>query len=484
MKTNIQGEDDLTLLIKSMSSTEKRYFRIFSQNEVYENKAYMLLFDILNSAPTNVNNTILKQKLSENGFKINIVKTKQYLFNHIIKSLILFNIDKDNEIAIKMKILEAKILLKKNMLQASIHKLKLLEKICITQNRTFALAEIYGLPKTNYANTTNKVVSSEDIENFILKDKENSMRLITEINLKSLLLELNHLNYKEFTLSENDFESKCKELYNDIRLQIDVKKQSYAGQMYYFLITGYLNLKLKNFKDAVKYFSKYIKLLDENKYILKQNQFNYISGLGNLIAAYGRLQQYNKIENVLVKLKNMKFEEESLAVMQMKSYYLHICQLYTETRSFSQLSGLYASYHLWVSKNKEKVEKQILLKIEYCFALAFLVIKKYGRSLMIINGILSEPKIKNFVKIAVSAKIIAAICHFEKGDYDVMQSVFRSLSRQLLTDNLGQTKEYVFSKNFYKEIISVNNNYNTLSKKYDALKCNAVAFDFKTLSYL
>ncbi len=484
MKKTSKSEDDLMLLIKSLSSAEKRYFKIFSQNEVSEGKAYVYLFDILNNSPSHITNAVLNKKLSEKGFKVNIVKTKQYLFNSIIKSLILYDIDKDNEIAIKMKLLEARILLKKNMLSSAIHKLKLLEKICASQSKTFALAEVYGLQKTNYANTTNKAVSSEEIQNFILTDEENTIRLINEINLKSLLLEINHLNSQEYTLTENDFIKKCNELYHDKRLQIDVKKQSYAGQMYYFLITGYLNLKLRKFKEAVKYFGKYIKLLEANKYLFKQNQFNYISGLGNLIATYGRLKEYEKIEIILTKLKNMRFEDEKLQIMQMKSYYLHISQLYTETGSFEALCSLHTGFQSWASKNKEKVEKQIILKIEYCFAVAFLVTKKYGMCLMILNNILSEPKIKSYVTVAVSSKIIAAICHYQKGNYEVMQSVLRSLNRQLLKEGLENTKEYMFSKYFHKNIISNNDNYKALAKKISELEYSAIAFEFKTLNYL
>jgi hypothetical protein len=484
MKRRNQAEDDLMLLIKSLNSSEKRYFKIFSKNEVSEEKAYMYLFEIINSSQSPINNQTLKQKLSDKGYNVDIIKTKQYLFNNIIKSLILFDIDNDSEIAIKMKMLEVRVLLKRNLLNSVTHKLKLLEKICTEQNKTIVLSEIYGIQKTNTTNSINKVNSFKEIEALILDDKENNSKLINEMNLKSILLELSYLNSQEFTLNENDFTNKCNEISIDDRLKIDVNKQSYTGQMLYFLIVGYLNLKQKNYKNAVEYFSKYINLLDKNKFLLKQNQFNYISGLGNLIAAYGKLKQYKKIERLLAKLKVMKFEDERLNIMQIKSYYLHISQLYTETKRFIDLCNLYSSFQIWVSKNKNKIEKQILLKIEYGFSVAFLVNGNFGKSLVIVNRILSEPKTKSYMKVAVSAKIIAALCHYKKGDYEVVYSVLRSLSRQLSIKDLEQTKEYVFSKCFTKDIVCVNNNYKALGKIYNKLEYNNVSFDFEILKLI
>jgi hypothetical protein len=481
MEKKRKTEDDLMLLIKNLSSAEKRYFKIFSQNEASEGKAYVCLFDILNNSPSHITNAVLNKNLLEKGFKVNIVKTKQYLFNNIIKALILFDIDKDNEIAIRMKLLEARILLKKNMLETAKHKLKLLEKICVAQSKTFVLAEIYSLKKTNYTNTTNRAISSEELQNLIVTDEENTAKLVNELSLKSLFLELNHINSQEFTLNEGDLIRKCNKLLNDSRLQIDEKKQSHVGKMFYLSINGYLNLKLKKFEIAAKYFGKYINLLEENKYLLKQNQFNYISGLGNIIAAYGNLQQYEKIENILIKLKNMQFEHEKLQIMQMKSYYLHISQLYTETKRFDDLCTLYTSFNLWISINREQIEKQITLKVEYCFAIAFLVISKFKISLIIINRILSEPQIKSYMKVAISSKVVAVICHYEEGNYEVMQSVLRSLRRQLLKDNLEHTLEYLFSKSFATDIISFKENPKALYKKYLSLKYQAYFFDFRLL---
>ncbi len=481
MQRRNKNEDDLMLLIKSLSSSEKRYFKIFSQNEVSEGKAYLYLFDVINNTKTPINNQTLKQKLSEKGYNVDIVKTKQYLFNNIVKSLILFDVDNDSEIAIKMKMLEVRVLAKRNMNYTATHKLKLLEKICAEQNKTIVLSEIYGLQKTNITNSINKVNSIKEIGTLISVDKENTLRLVNELNLKSILLELSYLNSQEFTINEDDFINKCNDIIQDDRLKFDVDKQTYTGQMLYFLIVGYLNLKLKNYKNAVEYFTKYINLLDKNKYLLKQNQFNYISGLGNLIAAYGRLRKYKKIENILAKLKAMKFEDERLNIMQMKSYYLHISQLYSETKRFNDLSNLFSGFQTWASKNRDKIEKQILLKIEYGFAISFLATGNYGKSLVLVNRILSESKIKSYMKVAVSSKIIAAICHYKKGSNDVMKSVLKSLSRQLLIEGLKETKEYVFSKSFLKDIRDNKNDFKILAKKYNELKHSNVSFDFNVL---
>ena len=127
MPVNKQQPDDLYLLIKSLTGAEKRYFRLYAQKESSNNSSYLDLFDIINEM-NDYSLIELRRLVDENRLQTDLNKTKQYLFDSIIKALALFYANNDIEIKLKFDLIETLILNKKNLPGIAGKKIKQLEK--------------------------------------------------------------------------------------------------------------------------------------------------------------------------------------------------------------------------------------------------------------------------------------------------------------------------------------------------------------------
>jgi len=117
----MKATDDTYKLIKSLSQTEKRYFRVFATSSGSD-KNYMKVFDALDSLKE-YDSVLLKKKLKNK--KLNISYEKNYLQSLILKSLQSYHATDSVENEIENNIQHIRILFKKGLHDAST---KLIEK--------------------------------------------------------------------------------------------------------------------------------------------------------------------------------------------------------------------------------------------------------------------------------------------------------------------------------------------------------------------
>ncbi len=93
--SELKRNDSLFNLIRSLTQSEKRYFKRFAMIQVSEKKpSFLVLFEIVEKAIENDENKIKAQFLKKADSK-NFNETKYYLYNLILKALHNFNYDSD-----------------------------------------------------------------------------------------------------------------------------------------------------------------------------------------------------------------------------------------------------------------------------------------------------------------------------------------------------------------------------------------------------
>ena len=87
----MNNQDDLFLLVKSLTKNEKGYFqKFYSAFETGKDKHFLLLFDLLEEA-TEYNEPALKKKLGRESKQVNFAVLKNYLTEKILQSLRMFH---------------------------------------------------------------------------------------------------------------------------------------------------------------------------------------------------------------------------------------------------------------------------------------------------------------------------------------------------------------------------------------------------------
>ncbi len=113
----MKPKSDLNQLIKSLSATEKSYFRKFASRHYKENSTFLKLFGKMesDSSGEEYSEKDLKSHFKNENFIRQLPVTKIYLYNNILKSLNLYYTEDNIDIKLSQLINNAVILYQKEL---------------------------------------------------------------------------------------------------------------------------------------------------------------------------------------------------------------------------------------------------------------------------------------------------------------------------------------------------------------------------------
>ena len=128
---SMKKPEDIISLIKSLSKSEKRYFKLFiAKNSIGESSHYLKLFDLIEKAGTTESKVIKKLYQNDRFVEKQFGLYKHMLYKQILKSLKAFHSAKSVDDEIMELIRDAKILFDKTLYDQASTVLKG-EKYCL-----------------------------------------------------------------------------------------------------------------------------------------------------------------------------------------------------------------------------------------------------------------------------------------------------------------------------------------------------------------
>jgi len=445
--------DSLYQLVKSLSKAEKRYFRVFTGKNDESSKGYLVLFDIL-SGTRRYDKEELMKKIREKNLSTDLPKTRQYLFDAIIKSLIFYYSENDPEFKMRLQLFQLLVLNKKELFRLAQKKLKIFERNCRKQNRTFLLAETYALMKTNAFNLYLNNYDTRSLSEMIQKEEANLHLLMNESRYRSLLIEMLTILKNESMESPQASEKKFRNLAMHPLLTDANKARTLRSSLIYFSIISIIQFKLRKNEDALKNASAYLNLIEKNHHLLRRNTFYYIVGLRNKILVLRQLGRHKELQAVLTKLRDVRCHNVNQKVIKFTTYYTFSLLSLLDSGDFEQAAKLVPEIEPELDNFGDLVEKASVLQLRMLIAKVHFGKKDYDAAITVLNRILGEKQIKGYLNICLSAKILLMLSHYELGNVSLMPSLARSIMRQMKLEGLENSPEYLFVKAFREKNLS------------------------------
>jgi hypothetical protein len=154
MKTS----SELFELIKCLSKSEKRYFKLSFQGR--ENAKYLILFDEIEKQRT-YNEEVIKEKYKNEKFVKQLTFTKNYLYNSILNSLISFNRSRSSETQLTEMVIKLRILFNKNLFIKYFKSLKKFKIKAWEYEKFYILLEILRLQRLIFETKKFRTVNQE-----------------------------------------------------------------------------------------------------------------------------------------------------------------------------------------------------------------------------------------------------------------------------------------------------------------------------------
>lgn len=290
-------------LIKSLSKSEKRYFKVLSTKHVIggENK-YMQLFDFIDSQEEYDEEVIMTHFKGEaflNKFSI----TKARLYEHILNSLEQFHASNSIDAQLYKLLNSVEILQKKSLYRQASKILRSAEKLALKHNQFAILMEISLRKKKLMESMNYSGVGRKELSTLLQEDDQHLEKLKNYVKLWNLKSEL-FFNINRKNRSSN--EEELKELKLQVDALSDLKEEdlffdsmylrNHIYSAYYFYQGG--------FEESLEYLLKNRELFQNKPSKISQDPNLYISILVNAAFISHKVHSKQVFKEILLEIKS------------------------------------------------------------------------------------------------------------------------------------------------------------------------------------
>jgi len=426
-----QSSEYLYDLIKSLSRSEKRYFRLLSQQQHESQAKYMQLFDYLDQ----------KENISDLD-KISFIKPSQvsnmkaHLTQKILQALRQYESGKNSEIHIREMIDYVQLLYNRGLLKQAFDILrKAYKKVAKTGNLELKL-ELLKWEKS-LLNQSVGSQYSESVQRVIYEVEDASSKINLINQFTNLAVKLNAIYVKTGYIRNDEHFKEIQELFykglpnhEETELSIHEKLSLYRLYVNYYYF-------IEDMDKGYEYALKWLHLYDQHP-DLKNSQMNdYLSAINQLMIAEYKLFRYQDFLKSRQRLHELNEQmqnsvNENIRNRLIKYVYVHefnrIFMLGKFNLGVKLLKNLSPDLEAFIQRSDEHSRVILFYKI----ACLYFGDSQFHKALEWLNRVQQDEKTDLREDIHSFAKILSLIAHYELGNMEVIDYYIRSTYRFLL----------------------------------------------------
>ncbi len=421
-------------LIKAMSASEKRYFKIYVRSGSGKESKYEQLFDAIDQQEA-YNDEVLR-KYIYNGEEIKSRKyseLKAYLYDLILKSL--KNYDENLSVDFKLKGLlqSVRVLYKRSLFDACKQSLQKAKKLAYQFEAFLHILEIIRWEKQiAYAQMD---VSFLDNQLSTLADEEKDCldQLNNLSQYQDIYYQLLITTKKEAFLREKDKAEALKVMMaNPLLVDYRLAQSHRARILFYRIYSNYYYSTL-NYKGYYQTNKDLLDLMETKPYFLKEDVSEYISTLSNLTLSCGLLEKFEEVKLCLEKFHAIKPNTLDDELKIHRQYYGARFALIISTGEFEEGRKALAAHQKAVKKFDQTLFEKGGFYFQYFYI--YFGIGDYDKALEYLNQWLNLPRSVARKDLQSIARILNLIIHYEIGNTILLENILRSTYRFLRQQN-------------------------------------------------
>ena len=434
---SMEKKDSLFLLVKSLSKSEKRQFKLYAGRlGGNSEKNFMALFSILDKMESFDEKLILQKT---NIKKQQISNSKAHLYRQILVSLRLNPFHQNTKSQIREQLDFATILYNKGLHKQSLKVLDKAKNMALLYEENSLAFEIVELEKTIESQyiTRSMITRADDL---IAQSTAMSSRNTMLSKLSNLSLQLYSLLLKKgYVRSVEDFEEVKK--YFDANLpDYDYKQLGLKEKLFLYKAFLWYNFITQDFVACYKYSQKWVDLFYDNPKMKKTNPVFYLKGINYLLESLFLIQHRSKFRSILnyleteIEQHNFLLNEntESLAFLNL---YLNKINLYFLEGDFSNGVSFIPEVLDQLELYKNKIDEHHIMVFYYKIASMYFGNANYKQCIFYLEKIIKNKELKMREDLLCFSRILNLVAHYEAGLDQNLDSLIRSTYKFLIKMN-------------------------------------------------
>ncbi len=429
-----QKTDDLVQLIKSLTRSEKRHFRIFvRRNQSSTDILFLQLFDFLDKHQEYDEDKILK-KLPEIK-KRQLSNLKAHLYKQLLISLRLLNKNHDLTIELREYIDYARVLYNKGLYRQSLDVLDKTKAKALSTNQNILALEIVEIEKhiesqyiTRSIETRADELSKESTQIYQSLALENEYSNLA-LQLYGLYLKTGYVrNEKDYLMVKDFFQSKLPKPVN--------RKLNFFEKVHYCQAHLWYYHTIQDFPMCYRYAQRWVDAFQEDAQMMEFETPLYLKSLHNLLGTLFNLWHYERFMDTLKKFEAAKTILPLEQVINIESlYYLYY---YTHQINKHYMQGTYNEGISLVPELMDIIESEQynwddhrIMLFYYKIACLYFGSNNNGKAIDYLNLIINQKNPDYRQDIQSFARILSLIAHFELGNERLVEYQIKSVYRFL-----------------------------------------------------
>lgn len=450
--------DELFRLIKSLTKSEKGYFKKFAaKNASGSKKNYIILFDAVDNLEE-YDEDELKGKIDKTLYK-QLPVYKVYLFNLILKSLDNYGLFNNAESKLNDLITNIRTLDSKALYKEAIKYLKKAKEMAYKYNKTKYILELLIIERNILMQLPDKNVV------------ENRKRIYEES--KALAKTLN--KYFEYSwLSDRmliyveqkgDFSSEEKKqeiqkIMNHPLIANESNADDYLTKTYFYHTHLFYNVGNENLEQVYCILRKEIEMMESQKYIIEDNPKNYISALINYLLFAHYTNKREIVRETLVKLNKVrKHWENKLPPSTIIQTKLHISNtemlIYRKTLEVNRGKAAARRAELALKTYRKEVPAQAKAILLTNLCGFYFLIGDLENALKFNNMLLNDSSIAFRMDVLNFAKLFQLVIHFELENFDLLEYLCGTTCKSIRESGIISEAEEILFR-FFRKALSGN----------------------------
>lgn len=439
----------LTELIHSLSTNEKRYFKLFTANSSGDQN-YQKLFTAIEKDKIK-DPKELKKRMS--GTNMNVSYEKAYLQKMLMRSLRNFHEDSSTEISLHQTLTDVEILFNKQNYDLCQQLIKN-ALVVADENEHFAmLLQLLKWERRIMIRKGQYAAVAKQNKDLIAKERECLRKIENLMEFKDMQAQFLYLISQKGNARRQDEMTDFNELIKAPILQKEENALSHNATLLYYDCWNWYYQHTLQIENAYMNCHRMVQYLEKNPAKIKLHPQSYMASLSSLANRCSNFEKYDEALQVIEKLENMHTIK---GIKIPKSLQTEILTYSTErrlmiygfSREFKKGIEWYEKTRADIEKNKKALRPTFLSIYHQLAALCYLHTYRYSEALKHLRIVLDEVDDKQRSDSFLYTHLLHVITHFELKNYELIPYLLKSVERFARSRGFKQESVGLFIKMF------------------------------------
>ncbi|MBA3706053.1 MAG: hypothetical protein H0W84_09185 [Bacteroidetes bacterium] len=466
----INNSDELFTLIKSMSMSEKRYFKIIASKHVIgEKNNYIRLFEVLEKQK-NYDEEAIRKKFHNKKFIKQLAVTKTYLYKLILKAMQGYNGQTSIDGELRGMLADVDFLYYKGLYTQSSKILKKVKSLAYKYEQNIFLLELLEKERRSMMEQGTDILKVEVNHAQLFNEKDKVLSKIK--NTDQYLIIQDHLLMDLYKTDVNITEAeqqKYHALVNNPLLLNEQLATSSQSKIAFYNSNAFIHSYLGNLALSYKYRKKVLDYIESHPEHLQKNPAILISAYNNLIIGCNNQKKYDEALLHIHNLRKYKVDNIRLKAKIFETSYIAELHIYIQAGEYTKAMKIIVDVEKGLNTYKNQINKIQQIVFFLNIASVYIGVCRYNDAMIWNNKLLNDMEAGIRYDALSYSRIINLIIHYELKNYDQLEYFVKSTYRFLSKQKHLHKIEAIFLHFIEKKLPAINNK-DLLIKSFSELK--------------